>query len=270
MISDKNSLGSQNKSGNGKSFSSASKLIGSDVSSKDRSRSSLLNQPPPKNVRADLSNSKPVPDDDEGSYHKHMSEIDILEGSFNVHSKSSASIDQRIQASDNQKRGKTINQPAKELRMFQDDQSDEGSVIMDERKQPQGKPSKSNRKPGASDSEPSQGSAFTMVEEEENDQGMKIKEDFEDFHVKIMALNEQIKDLETEFNSLANAKAIELEGIGKKEEGQMERHKHLYEIKQLVEMERKLSKLELEKIKLIQKEARVTANLAKFARIYGA
>lgn len=50
----------------------------------------------------------------------------------------------------------------------------------------------------------------------------------------------------------------------------MERHKHLYEIKQLVEMEHKLSKLELEKIKLIQKEARVTANLAKFARIYGA
>jgi hypothetical protein len=31
----------------------------------------------------------------------------------------------------------------------------------------------------------------------------------------------------------------------------MERHKHLYEIKQLVEMERILSKLELEKIKLI-------------------
>jgi hypothetical protein len=29
---------------------------------------------------------------------------------------------------------------------------------------------------------------------------MKIREDFEDFHVKIMALNEQIKDLETEFN----------------------------------------------------------------------
>ena len=42
---------------------------------------------------ADLSNSKLVPDDDEGSYRKHMSEIDILEGSFNVHSKSSASID---------------------------------------------------------------------------------------------------------------------------------------------------------------------------------
>lgn len=83
--------------------------------------------------------------------------------------------------------------------MFEDDISDEGSVIMDERKKPQGKPSKSNRKPGASDSEPSHGSAFTMVEEE-NDQGMKIREDFEDFHVKIMALNEQIKDLETEFN----------------------------------------------------------------------
>lgn len=50
--------------------------------------------------------------------------------------------------------------------MFEDDQSDEGGVIMDERKKPQGKPSKSNRKPGASDSEPSQGSAFTIVDTE--------------------------------------------------------------------------------------------------------
>lgn len=122
----------------------------------------------------------------------------------------------------------------------------------------------------ASESEASQGTAFTMAEEEEDVQGLKIKEDFEDFHVKIMALNEQIKSLDDDFNSLANSKAIELEGIGKKEEGEMERHKHLYEIKQLVEMERKLQKMEFEKIKLIQKEARVTANLAKIARMYGA
>lgn len=50
----------------------------------------------------------------------------------------------------------------------------------------------------------------------------------------------------------------------------MERHRHLYEIKQLVDLEEKLRKMEFEKIRLIQKEARVTANLAKIARIYGA
>lgn len=47
---------------------------------------------------------------------------------------------------------------------------------------------------------------------------MKIKEDFEDFHVKIMALTQKINGLESEFFKMANAKAIELEGIGKKEE----------------------------------------------------
>jgi len=50
---------------------------------------------------------------------------------------------------------------------------------------------------------------------------------------------------------LADAKAIELEGIGKKEEKEMERHRHLYEIKQLVDLEEKLRKMEFEKIKLI-------------------
>jgi len=50
----------------------------------------------------------------------------------------------------------------------------------------------------------------------------------------------------------------------------MERHRHLYEIKQLVDLEEKLRKMELEKIRLIQKEARITANLAKIARVYGA
>lgn len=40
--------------------------------------------------------------------------------------------------------------------------------------------------------------------------------------MKIMALTEQIKGLDTEFNRIANSKAIELEGIGKKEEQEMD------------------------------------------------
>lgn len=50
----------------------------------------------------------------------------------------------------------------------------------------------------------------------------------------------------------------------------MEHHRHLHELKQLREIEEKLCKLELEKLKLIQKEARSTANLVRFARVYGA
>lgn len=41
-------------------------------------------------------------------------------------------------------------------------------------------------------------------------------------------------------------------------------------MKQLVDLEERLRRMELEKIKLIQKEARITANLAKIARVYGA
>lgn len=96
-----------------------------------------------------------------------------------------------------------------------------------------------------------------------DDPKLQIKEDFDDLHVKIMAITEQIKGLEAQFNQLANAKAVELEGIGKKEEEQMEIHKHKYEIKLLEEIEEKLRKMELEKLKLVQKEARSTANLAK-------
>lgn len=84
-----------------------------------------------------------------------------------------------------------------------------------------------------------------------DDQKLKIKEDFDDLHVKIMALTEQIKGLEQEFYRSANAKAIELEGIGKKEEKEMDRHRHLYEIKQLVDLEQRLRRMEFEKIRLI-------------------
>lgn len=38
-----------------------------------------------------------------------------------------------------------------------------------------------------------------MVEEEVDDQKLKVKEDFDDLHVKIMAITDQIKGLENEF-----------------------------------------------------------------------
>jgi hypothetical protein len=67
-----------------------------------------------------------------------------------------------------------------------------------------------------------------------------------------------------------NSKSIELEGLTKDDEKQMEHHRHLSELRQLEEIEEKLRKLELEKLKLFQKEAKQTANLVKQSRIYGA
>lgn len=69
---------------------------------------------------------------------------------------------------------------------------------------------------------------------------------------------------------MADAKAIELEGIGKKEEQEMEEHRHLYEMRILKELKTKLKKMELNKLNLIKKEAVTTANLTKHARIHGA
>lgn len=124
---------------------------------------------------------------------------------------------------ENPKKGKTINiGKAKNLRVF--DEDSEGEIVIKPLKDALKKENKGDivKQPNASDSEPSQGSAWTMAEEEMDDQKLKIKEDFDDLHVKIMALTQQIKDAEQEFYRAANAKAIELEGIGKHEEKEME------------------------------------------------
>lgn len=72
-------------------------------------------------------------------------------------------------------------------------------------------------KPGV-ESDASHGSAFTMAEEEVDDQKLKVKEDFDDLHVKIMAVSEQIKGLEAEFYQRVSAKSVELEGLTKEDE----------------------------------------------------
>lgn len=191
--------------------------------------------------------------------------MDILAQS--LHSEDSHSL---LEADLENPKKSYIKSNSKNLRVFEEDS--EGELVLkpirDAKKKELGVDNV--RIPHASDSEPSQGSAWTMAEEELDDQKLKIKEDFDDLHVKIMALTEQIKGLEQDFYRSANAKAIELEGIGKNEEKQMERHRHLYEIKQLVDLEQRLRRMEFEKIRLIQKEARVTADLAKIARVYGA
>lgn len=131
------------------------------------------------------------------------------------------------------KRGMTINNRVKEMRVF--DEDSEGEVILHKdqpssSKRDKGDKAENLKHPAGMESDPSQGSLWTMADEVD-DQKDQIKEDFDDLHVKIMAITEQIKGLEAQFNQLANAKAVELEGIGKKEEQEMEHHRHLYEIK---------------------------------------
>lgn len=98
---------------------------------------------------------------------------------------------------ENPKKGNTVNiSKTKNLRVF--DEDSDGEIVLKPIRDAKKKEMKADlvRQPGASDSEPSQGSAWTMAEEEMDDQKLKIKEDFDDLHVKIMALTEQIKGAE--------------------------------------------------------------------------
>ena len=77
------------------------------------------------------------------------------------------------------------------------------------------------------------------------------REDFYDDNERMKEITNEISDLTDKFFKGVNNRAVELEGIGKDEEAEIERHRHLYEIRRLEELEKKLFRLEVEKIKLI-------------------
>ncbi len=70
---------------------------------------------------------------------------------------------------ENPKKGKTINGPSKKLRVF--DEDSDGEIVLKPIKDVRKKVNKAGdlKHPSASDSEPSQGSAWTMAEEEVDD-----------------------------------------------------------------------------------------------------
>lgn len=47
---------------------------------------------------------------------------------------------------------------------------------------------------------------------------------------------------------------MELEGIGPDQEAEIDRHKHLFEMQKLMELNQRMSKIEQEKINLLKKE----------------
>jgi len=113
--------------------------------------------------------------------------MDILAQSMNSEDSHSVLVEGDLE---NQKRGKTINSPSKNLRVF--DEDSDGQIVLKPIKDVRKNEKKAGlvRQPGASDSEPSQGSAWTMAEDEIDDHKLQIVEDFELLHVKIMALTD--------------------------------------------------------------------------------
>jgi hypothetical protein len=116
-----------------------------------------------------------------------MNDLDVLAQSMNSEDSHSVLVEGDLE---NQKRGKTINSPSKNLRVF--DEDSDGEIVLKPIKDVRKKEKKAGlvRQPGASDSEPSQGSAWTMADDEIDDHKLQIVEDFELLHVKIMALTE--------------------------------------------------------------------------------
>ena len=63
--------------------------------------------------------------------------------------------------------------------------------------------------------------------------------------------------------------SVELEGIGPEQEEELERHRHLYELQQLRELEKRMTKVETDKLKLLQQEQRITSTLSYKAKVLG-
>ena len=96
-----------------------------------------------------------------------------------------------------------------------------------------------------------------------------IKADFEELKRKIEDKENEILRLEGEFYKRTSAKAMELEGINNELDEEIDRHKHLYEMKMLAKLEARLRRVEAEKIALLQEEQRATIALRNEAWVHG-
>jgi hypothetical protein len=81
-----------------------------------------------------------------------------------------------------------------------------------------------------------------------------VKTEFDDLKRKIDAKDKELAELEDNFYKRVSSKAVELEGIGPEQEAEIERHRHLFEMQQLMELNQRMSKIEREKIELLKQE----------------
>lgn len=96
-----------------------------------------------------------------------------------------------------------------------------------------------------------------------------VKTEFEDLKRKIDEKDKELEELESQFYKKVSSKAVELEGIGPEQEAEIERHRHLFEMQQLMELNQRMSKIEKEKIELLKSEQRVTARLTYRSKFIG-
>ena len=96
-----------------------------------------------------------------------------------------------------------------------------------------------------------------------------VKKEFNDLKKKIEDKDKELQQLEKSFYDRVSSKAVELEGIGPEEEKEIERHRHLFEMQQLMELNKRMGRVEREKINLLKKEQRVTARLAYRSNVIG-
>ena len=81
-----------------------------------------------------------------------------------------------------------------------------------------------------------------------------VKEEFDDLKRRIEEKDRQLEKLESDFYKKVSSKSVELEGIGPDQEAEIERHRHLFEMQQLMELNSRMGKIEREKIQLLKKE----------------
>ena len=95
------------------------------------------------------------------------------------------------------------------------------------------------------------------------------KSQFLDLQRQILETDTQLNQIELQFYSAVNSKAIELEGISGGHEKEIDKHRHLFEILELSKLEKRLRQFEKSKIKLLQRELRFTSSLKHKSRVHG-
>ena len=96
-----------------------------------------------------------------------------------------------------------------------------------------------------------------------------VKSEFEELQRKITERTKELEVLEHDFYKRVSAMSVELEGIGPEQEEELERHRHLYEMQQLMELEKRMARVEKEKVRLLQQEQRVTSHLTFRSKVLG-
>jgi len=96
-----------------------------------------------------------------------------------------------------------------------------------------------------------------------------VKAEFDQLKNLIDAKDKELEKLESDFYKRVSSKSMELEGIGPEQEAEIERHHHLYEMQKLMELNQRMSKIELEKIRLLKLEQKATARLSYRSKVIG-